>query len=75
VLLGDRLNLKSLAIVSSEVVAEMIAPGSGEPGLLRQLECALKVFALQDRVISPGTAADELSQMSLAESQWHAVAA
>ena len=31
VLLGDRVNLKSLAITSSEVVADMIAPGSGEP--------------------------------------------
>jgi heat shock protein HslJ len=70
-LLGDRVNLKSLAIVSSEVVADVIAPGPGEPACCGSWNVR-KVFALQDDHLAERSS-DELSQMSLADlngTQW-----
>ena len=64
-LLGDRIQVKSLAIVGSEVVADLVAQGPGDAACCASWNVR-KVFALEDGRLMERSS-EELSQISLSD--------
>ena len=65
VLIGDRIQVKSLAIEGSEVVADLVAQGPGDAACCASWNVR-KVFALEDGRLTERSS-EELSRISLAD--------